>query len=178
VHNLDLRAFTLDAVSRGYVHRSWYLSGVEAGFEIWRDGTGLESRSFSVTVARGESPLSRTPAGPTGPAGPSAPGPACAVRWSTNVWSDGLLTSVSVTNSGPPARDWTVSWTFAGDERISTDWGVRTSQSGRRVVARSAAYNGDLRDGATATFGFQASHGGAPRPPTDVRLNGLPCAVS
>jgi cellulase/cellobiase CelA1 len=100
------------------------------------------------------------------------------VRWSTNVWSSGLVASVIVTNSGPPAPDWTVSWTFADDQRIGTDWGVRTTQSGRRVVARSAAYNRDLPGGATVTFGFQASHGGAPRPPTDVRLNGLPCAVS
>jgi hypothetical protein len=174
VRNLDLRAFTLDAVSRGYVHRSWYLSGVEAGFEIWRDGAGLASRSFSVTVARGGSPLSRAS---TAPAALPSRRPACAVRWTTNVWSSGLLTSVIVTNAGPPAPEWTVSWAFADDQRIGTDWGVQTTQSGRRVVARSAAYNRRLPGGATVTFGFQASHGGAPRAPTDVRLNGVPCAM-
>jgi hypothetical protein len=47
VSNLDLKAFTQDAVSRGFIQPTWYLSGVEAGFEIWRQGAGLTSNSFS-----------------------------------------------------------------------------------------------------------------------------------
>jgi hypothetical protein len=178
VRNLDLRAFTMDAVARGYISWTWYLSGVEAGFEIWRDGAGLESRAFSVTVARGAERAAPSP-GVTGPA-PSAPAPAppCSVRWSTNEWNGGLVASVIVTNNGPPLRDWAMSWTFTGDERIGTDWGVQIAQSGRRVVARNAAYNRTLAENGTATFGFQASHRGTTTRPTDIRLNGAPCAVS
>lgn len=50
VRGLDLRAFIRDAVSRGYVAESWYLSGIEAGFELWKGGAGLTSREFSATV--------------------------------------------------------------------------------------------------------------------------------
>jgi Glycosyl hydrolase family 12 len=53
VRNLDLQALVADAVSRGYISRSWYLIDVEAGFELWQGGTGLATNSFSVNVVRG-----------------------------------------------------------------------------------------------------------------------------
>lgn len=55
VTNLDLQPLVADAVSRGYIGRSWYLIGVEAGFELWRGGVGLATNSFSVSVASGGS---------------------------------------------------------------------------------------------------------------------------
>jgi Glycosyl hydrolase family 12 len=51
VTNLDLKSLVADAVSRGYISKSWYLISVEAGFELWRGGTGLATNSFSVNVA-------------------------------------------------------------------------------------------------------------------------------
>jgi Glycosyl hydrolase family 12 len=48
VSGLDLRAFTQDAVGRGYINNSWYLLDAEAGFEIWQGGAGLATTSFSV----------------------------------------------------------------------------------------------------------------------------------
>jgi hypothetical protein len=51
VSNLDLQPLLADALRRGFVQKSWYLIGVEAGFELWRGGTGLATRSFSVDVA-------------------------------------------------------------------------------------------------------------------------------
>jgi Glycosyl hydrolase family 12 len=56
VSSLDLRALVSDAVNRGYIQNSWYLIGVEAGFELWRGGTGLATNSFSVDVGGGRSP--------------------------------------------------------------------------------------------------------------------------
>jgi hypothetical protein len=53
VSHLDLRALVADAVSRGYIGDSWYLIGVEAGFELWRGGAVLATNSFSVHVAGG-----------------------------------------------------------------------------------------------------------------------------
>jgi hypothetical protein len=42
--------FIRDAVTRGYVQNSWYLTNVYAGFEIWSGGVGLETTDFAVTV--------------------------------------------------------------------------------------------------------------------------------
>ncbi|MBX4205250.1 MAG: cellulose-binding protein, partial [Candidatus Doudnabacteria bacterium] len=50
VANLDLKAFTDDAVSRGSVEPGWYLIDVEAGFEIWQGGLGLGTNSFSFSA--------------------------------------------------------------------------------------------------------------------------------
>ena len=46
----SLGDFIQDAVTRGYLQSSWYLTNVFAGFEIWNGGVGLEVTDFSVTV--------------------------------------------------------------------------------------------------------------------------------
>lgn len=52
VHNLDLSAIVADAASRGYLSgRSW-LMNVQAGFEIWQGGVGLETTSFAIHIRR------------------------------------------------------------------------------------------------------------------------------
>jgi len=51
--DLDIKAFIDDAVSRGFINPEWYLDAVEAGFEIWRGGSGLETLKFSVHVEGG-----------------------------------------------------------------------------------------------------------------------------
>jgi hypothetical protein len=201
VRNLDLKAFMHDSVRRGYLKPSWYLSGIEAGFEIWRDGTGLRSEAFSATTEGGMTPLplattTASPA-PTSTAAPDATGEApedppvvpgkpaasgkataCTVRWDGNAWKSGLVTTLTVVNQGPALDRWEVTWSFAGDERVGTDWGAEITQNGRKVVARNAPYNAAaLGSGATVNFGFQATHNSKPKPPAEFRLNGTPCAT-
>jgi len=48
--NLDFKDFIDDSVSRGFINPSWYMDNMEAGFEIWRDGKGLTTNSFSGSV--------------------------------------------------------------------------------------------------------------------------------
>lgn len=49
VQNLDLGSFIRDAVNRGYIPSpSWYLMDIEAGFEIWQGGQGLQASSLSI----------------------------------------------------------------------------------------------------------------------------------
>ena len=49
VANLPLDSFVRTAQSYGVVKPNWYLTSVQAGFEPWTGGTGLTTRSFSVT---------------------------------------------------------------------------------------------------------------------------------
>jgi hypothetical protein len=49
----DMMDFINDAVSRGYVDRSWYIHVMEAGFEIMSGGQGLECNSFSFSMSGG-----------------------------------------------------------------------------------------------------------------------------
>jgi hypothetical protein len=58
--SIDIRDFIHDAVTRGYLEPEWYMHNMEAGFEIWRDGQGLTSHSFSGSVIEGVySPVSK-----------------------------------------------------------------------------------------------------------------------
>jgi Glycosyl hydrolase family 12 len=50
VQDLDIGKFVADAISRGWIQKSWYLIDVEAGFEIWQGGAGLATDSFAVNV--------------------------------------------------------------------------------------------------------------------------------
>jgi len=52
VTDLDIGTIIKDVERRGYTQPSWYLISVEAGFEIWRGGAGLATRSFSVNLMR------------------------------------------------------------------------------------------------------------------------------
>src|SRR5207253_494685 len=69
VSNLDFKALTNDAVSRGYINTAWYLITVEAGFEPWVGGAGLASSGFSVSIngAGGGATPTRTRTPTTGP---------------------------------------------------------------------------------------------------------------
>ena len=51
--SLNLKDFIDDSVSRGFVSHLWYLEAIEAGFEIWSNGTGLTTNSFSTSVTAG-----------------------------------------------------------------------------------------------------------------------------
>jgi hypothetical protein len=46
----DIKSFMNDAQARGYLSSAWYLTSVQAGFEVWAGGTGLKVNSFSVAA--------------------------------------------------------------------------------------------------------------------------------
>jgi len=48
VRHLALMPFFHRVEALGLLHRSYWLTSVEAGFEVWRGGTGLRTTSFSV----------------------------------------------------------------------------------------------------------------------------------
>ena len=50
VRDLGLLGFVADAAAQHQLSMSWYLESVEAGFEIWRGGAGLDSRSFALSA--------------------------------------------------------------------------------------------------------------------------------
>ena len=50
VTNLSIGDIARDAISRRYMPASCYLISMEAGFEVWRGGQGLATKSFSVSA--------------------------------------------------------------------------------------------------------------------------------
>nr|WP_308129006.1 cellulose-binding domain-containing protein [Actinoplanes polyasparticus] len=101
--------------------------------------------------------------------------PVCTVGWTANQWATGFTADVQVTNGGAAVTSWTLSWTFAGDQRVTNGWNATVTQSGNVVTAASTGWNGPLATGASTRFGFQATYSGANTAPTDFAFNGVPC---
>ena len=101
--------------------------------------------------------------------------PVCAVVWTANQWATGFTADVQVTNGGAPVTSWTLSWTFAGNQRVTSGWNATVTQSGAVVTAASTAWNGTLATGAATRFGFQGTYSGTNVAPTAFTFNGVPC---
>ncbi|WP_315094446.1 cellulase family glycosylhydrolase [uncultured Cellulomonas sp.] len=96
----------------------------------------------------------------------------------TNQWGEGFGANVTLTNLGDPLDSWTVGWTFPSGQRITQAWNGTATQSGSAVTVRSMGYNGSVRTGGTASFGFNGSWGGANAVPTQFTVNGVTCTGS
>jgi cellulose 1,4-beta-cellobiosidase len=168
VTNLDVGTLAQDMVSRGYTKSSWYLIDVEAGFELWQGGAGLETDSFSVSTSGSAAP---TPT-PTSPSAPSSPAPTgtCSAAYSvTGSWPGGFQGQVVVANTGSAALNgWQLGWTFPGSQAINNLWNGSYAQSGGQVTVTNASYDGTLAPGASATVGFTATYSGSNTAPSSV----------
>ena len=181
VRDLDIGQFAADALRRGYIQKSWYLTDVEAGFELWQGGAGLATDSFAVNVPGGSSAPIAAGATAARPAPGSAPVPArvsCAVTYSVaHTWPGGLQAQALLTNtSTSPVSGWTLTWSFAGDQRVTDLWNGDFTQSGERVSVTNASYDGTIAPSASVTVGFTASGTtGSDAPPAAFQLNGADC---
>jgi cellulose 1,4-beta-cellobiosidase len=109
---------------------------------------------------------SRTTASPT----PSNTGGAkgCSATYAVQSdWGAGFVASVTVQNTGASTTSgWRVTWSFGGNQQITSSWSATVNQSGAAVTATSASWNGSLGAGATAQFGFQGTYSGGNAVPT------------
>jgi hypothetical protein len=48
--NLDLKSFFSDSVSRGWMTNSWYLLGVECGYELWNATSVFSTTSYTCAI--------------------------------------------------------------------------------------------------------------------------------
>jgi cellulase/cellobiase CelA1 len=168
VSNLDVGTLAQDMVNRGYTKSSWYLIDVEAGFELWQGGAGLETNSFSVSINGGSSTPPPTPT-PTPTPTPSGTG-ACSGAYSVvSSWSGGFQGQVVVTNTGSATLNgWKLGWTFPGSQQISDLWNGTYTQSGQNVTVTNESYNGTLAPGASTTIGFTANDSGSNAAPSSI----------
>jgi Glycosyl hydrolase family 12/Cellulose binding domain len=172
VSGLDIGTLTQDMVSRGYTKSSWYLIDVEAGFELWQGGAGLETNSFSVNI-NGSSTPPPTTTPPTTPP-PTTPPPTtpppttpppttgsatCTGTYSVvSSWPGGYQAQVVVKNTGSGTlNSWRLSWPFPSGNTISSLWNGTYTLSGGTITVSNVSYDGNLAAGATATVGFTAT---------------------
>ncbi len=96
---------------------------------------------------------------PTPTSGPGAPG--CTATYAVvNQWQGGFQANVTVTAGTAAISGWTVTWTYANGQTVSTSWNATVTSNGSTVTARNSGYNGSLGAGKSATFGLTGSWNG------------------
>jgi cellulose 1,4-beta-cellobiosidase len=128
----------------------------------------------ALTLVAGGTSMALTAA----PASAGAAAPACTVDYKVqNQWNTGFTAAVTVTNNGAAKSGWTLKWTYAGDQKVTSGWNARITQSGAAVTATNESYNGSLATGASTSFGFQGTYSGTNAVPATFTLDGVTCNV-
>jgi len=83
-----------------------------------------------------------------------------------NDWGSGATVSVKITNTGAAVKDWTINWTFPGNQKISNMWNATYTQSGAAVTVKNVAWNGAISTNGSQTFGFNLTYSGSNSSPT------------
>ncbi|MFG2456807.1 glycoside hydrolase family 6 protein [Streptomyces sp. NPDC048523] len=94
-----------------------------------------------------------------------------------NQWDTGFTAAVTITNNSAAKSSWSLKWSYAGNQKVTSGWNAKISQSGTAVTAANESYNGSLGTGGSASFGFQGSYSGTNAVPTTFTLDGVTCNV-
>ncbi|MBQ0911301.1 glycoside hydrolase family 48 protein [Streptomyces sp. RM99] len=101
----------------------------------------------------------------------------CSVDYRTNDWGSGFTAELTLTNRGTDAIDgWTLTYDYAGNQRLTNGWNGSWSQSGKTVTVKNATYNARVAAGAAVTTGGQFTYSGTNTAPTNFAVNGTTCA--
>ena len=135
----------------------------------------LAAASLSVPAA----PASADPLPPPSPPAP-APAPALRCQVTIQVWANGFLINITVTNvSAQPVSGWLVRLRVSGSSRINQAWGVQVTQTGDVVVVRpAAAWNSTIPPGGSFNLGLLGTYTPPFQPPDQFEVvPGGPCQV-
>ncbi|MEU9974593.1 glycoside hydrolase family 6 protein [Streptomyces sp. NPDC051014] len=94
-----------------------------------------------------------------------------------NDWGAGFTAAVTVTNNSAAKSSWAVKWSYAGNQKVTSFWNSRITQSGTAVTAANETYNGTLASGGSVSFGFNGSYSGTNALPASFTLDGVTCNV-
>jgi cellulase/cellobiase CelA1 len=94
-------------------------------------------------------------------------------------WGNGFTANVSITNNtGTAVNGWTLNWTHAAGQQVTSAWNATVTQTVNNVTASNPAghWNGTIpANGGSVSFGFQGTHTGVVIIPAAFTLNGQAC---
>ena len=101
----------------------------------------------------------------------------CHVTYTKNSeWPGGFTAQVVIGNTGTAAiNGWSLTFTFPGDQKITSNFNGGFSQTGENVTLTNASYNGAIAAGSSITDGFQGSWAASDAAPASFTLNGVTC---
>ena len=88
--------------------------------------------------------------------------------------------AITIKNGSIAITSWTLTWSFANGQTISSLWNGIESQSGSNVTVKNESYNGSIAANGTLTgIGFNGTWNGTTNAiPTAFLLNGTACTVN
>ncbi|MGC5012396.1 cellulose binding domain-containing protein, partial [Streptosporangium sp. DT93] len=105
---------------------------------------------------------------------PAQAASASAVFVKTSQWGSAFEGKYTITNGGTTTLNgWSVAFDLPSGGGVSSSWDATPSRSGQRFTFTNVGWNGTLAPGASVSFGFIASPGGAT--PSGCTLNGASC---
>lgn len=88
----------------------------------------------------------------------SAASSSYSVNYSSNDWATGATVTIEIKNNTSTAKKgWSISWTFAEDQKITNIWNAQYTQSGTSVTASNNAWNDTIPANGSISFGFNIS---------------------
>lgn len=160
------------------VSLSWSASSGAAGYGVYRNGqlvgnttgtsftdSGLAaSTSYTYTVKAHDSSGNTSAASngvsatTQGSAGGGTDSGCAATTKLVNSWPGGFTAEVTVTNTGTStSTGWRVGWSWPGNQKVTTAWSTRLTQSGSSVAASNVDYNSAIPPSGQTTFGFNGT---------------------
>ncbi len=85
--------------------------------------------------------------------------------------------AITIDNTSSTAlSNWTLTWSFANGQTISSLWNGVETQSGANVTVKNQSYNGSIAAGGSLTgIGFNGTWSGTNAVPTNFAINGTLC---
>ncbi|MFZ6029083.1 MAG: glycoside hydrolase family 9 protein, partial [Chloroflexota bacterium] len=163
----------------------------DAGVKVWGDlpgqgstdtptATATTSRTPTATATGPTPTFTRTPTSSNTPTATSTNPPGqCSVVYTPNSWSSGFTAEIKITNNGAsPIQGWTLAYSYANGQQVTSAWNATVTQSGANVTASNPTshWNGNIpANGGSVSFGVQGTHSGTNTNPTTFVLNGVTC---
>ena len=127
-------------------------------------------KAVAVASAASLAALGLAVAGASGAPPAGAATSSCSAAYSVQSdWGTGFTASLTVTDNGTAAiTGWTVTWTYAGNQQLSSGWSGTWSQSGSTVTVANASWNGSLSAGQSTSAGANFTYSGSNTAPATV----------
>jgi endo-1,4-beta-xylanase len=158
-------------------------TGLPAGLSISSStglisGTPTTAATSSVTVTAKDGTNASGSASFSWTVNPKSGGGTCHVTYTRNSeWPGGFTAQVIIANTGTTAiNGWSLTFTWPGDQKITSNFNGGFSQSGANATLTNASYNGTIAAGSSITDGFQGSWASNDSSPASFSVNGTACA--
>ncbi|MGW3201966.1 glycoside hydrolase family 6 protein [Streptomyces sp. NPDC001118] len=112
------------------------------------------------------------------PAGATTSSIPCSVDYKVqNQWDTGFTAAVTITNNAAAKSSWSLKWSYAGNQQVTSGWNAQITQSGAAVTVANESYNNTLVSGGSVSFGFNGTYTGTNALPATFTLDGVTCNV-